>query len=133
MEGGFGILPCRVICPGGAEVVRRMASHNFRGSHDEIQIKIQSLHSLGRTNDPQIEASLAIRTFKDLDAARQQARPYSGDATDARRRDGCRYYDGNRMAAAFGSWFSCRRGSQEARLESCFRIDGQGASLPNQG
>ena len=47
-----------------------MASRNFRGSHDEIQIKIQSLHSLGPTNDQQIEASLAIRTFisKDLDA-----------------------------------------------------------------
>ena len=26
-EARFGVLPCRVICPGGAEVVRRMASH----------------------------------------------------------------------------------------------------------
>jgi hypothetical protein len=43
-------------CPGGAEVVRRMAPHNLRGSHDEIQIKIQvqSLHSLDCTNDQQI-------------------------------------------------------------------------------
>jgi len=51
-----------------------MASHNFRGSHDEVQIKIQSPHSLGRTNDQQIEASPAIRTFitKDLDAARSK-------------------------------------------------------------
>ena len=34
-------------CPRGAEVVRRMASHNFRGSHDEIQteIQVQSLDS----------------------------------------------------------------------------------------
>jgi hypothetical protein len=58
-------------CPGGAEVVRRMASHNFRGSHDEIQIEIQvqSLDSPGCTNEQQIQASLAIRTFiKDLDA-----------------------------------------------------------------
>ena len=57
--------------PGGAEVVRRTASHNFRGPHDEIQIEIQvqSLDSLGCTNDQQIQASLAIRTFiKDLDA-----------------------------------------------------------------
>jgi len=50
-----------------------MASHNFRGSHDEIQIEIQvqSLDSLGCTNDQQIQASLAIRTFipKGLDAA----------------------------------------------------------------
>jgi hypothetical protein len=28
-----------------------MASHNFRGPHDEIQIKIQSLDSLGWAND----------------------------------------------------------------------------------
>ena len=57
--------------PGGAEVVRRMASHNFRGSHDEIQIEIQvqRLDSPGYTNEQQIQASLAIRTFiKDLDA-----------------------------------------------------------------
>jgi len=39
-------------CPGGAEVVRRMASHNFRGPHD--QIKIQSLDSLGCANDQQV-------------------------------------------------------------------------------
>ena len=38
-------------CPGGAEVVRRMASHNFRGSHDEIQIQVQNRDSLGCTND----------------------------------------------------------------------------------
>jgi hypothetical protein len=52
----FSVLPRRVICSGGAEVVRRMASHNFRGFHDEIQIEIQvqSLHSLGCTNDQQI-------------------------------------------------------------------------------
>src|SRR5258708_38580104 len=112
-----------------------MASHNFRGSHDEIQIKIQSLLSLGPTTDQQIEASLAIGTLitKDHDAPRHQARQDSCNAADASRRDGCRYHDGNRMAAAFGSWFSCRRGSQETRFESCFRIDGQGASLPNQG
>src|ERR1700730_12675983 len=65
-----GVLPCLGFCPGGAEVVRRMAPHNFRGSHDEIQIQVQSLHSLGCANDYQIQASLAIRTFitKDLDA-----------------------------------------------------------------
>jgi hypothetical protein len=64
-------------------VVRRIAPHNFRGSHD--QIKIQSLDSRGCTNDEQIQASLAIRTFitKDLDAARHQARPHSCDAADA--------------------------------------------------
>ena len=27
-----------------------MASQNFRGPHDEVQIKVQSLHSLDRTN-----------------------------------------------------------------------------------
>ena len=67
----FGVLPCRGFCLGGAEVVRRMASHNFRGSHDEIQIEIQvqRLDSPGYTNEQQIQASLAIRTFiKDLDA-----------------------------------------------------------------
>ncbi len=56
-----------------------MASHNFRGSHDQVQIevKIQSLDSLGCTNDQQIQASHAIRTFitKDCHAARYQARP----------------------------------------------------------
>jgi hypothetical protein len=55
-------------CPGGAEVVRRMASHNFRGPHDQIQIKIQSPDSFGRANDQQIQASLAIRTFISPDA-----------------------------------------------------------------
>jgi hypothetical protein len=49
-----------------------MASHDLRGSHDEIQIEIQaqSLDSPGCTNEQQIQASLAIRTFisKDLDA-----------------------------------------------------------------
>src|ERR1700682_4753836 len=40
-----------------------MASHNFRGSHDKIQIQVQSLDSFGSANDPQIQASLAIRTF----------------------------------------------------------------------
>ena len=44
-------------------MVRRIASPNFRGSHDEIQIKIQGLHSLGRANYQQIEASLAIGTL----------------------------------------------------------------------
>jgi hypothetical protein len=39
-------------CPGRAEVVRRMASHNFRGSHDKTEIQVQSLDSL--TNDQQI-------------------------------------------------------------------------------
>lgn len=29
-EARFGVLPCRVVCLGGAEVVRRMASHNRR-------------------------------------------------------------------------------------------------------
>jgi hypothetical protein len=45
-----------------------MASHNLRGSHDEIQA--QSLDSPGCSNEQQIQASLAIRTFisKDLDA-----------------------------------------------------------------
>jgi hypothetical protein len=66
------VLPCRGFAWGGAEVVRRMASHNLRGSHDEIQIEIQaqSLDSPGCTNEQQIQASLAIRTFisKDLDA-----------------------------------------------------------------
>ena len=37
-------------CPGGAEVVRRMASHNFRGPHDEIQIKVQNLDGLLQSN-----------------------------------------------------------------------------------
>ena len=29
-RAGFGVLPCRVICLGGAEVVRRMASHELQ-------------------------------------------------------------------------------------------------------
>jgi hypothetical protein len=67
-----GSCPAGVFALGGAEVVRRMASHNFRGSHDEIQIEmqVQSLGSPGRANEQQIQTSLAIRTFisKDLDA-----------------------------------------------------------------
>jgi len=63
-----------------------MASHNFRGSHDQIQIeiKIQSLDSLGCPNDQQTQASLAICTFiiEDLNATRHQARPHSCDAAD---------------------------------------------------
>src|SRR5258705_11639938 len=124
-------------CPGGAEVVRRMASHNFRGSHDQVQIevKIQSLDSLGWANDQQIPASLAIHTFiaKDLDAARYQARPHSCDAADTSRRYDRRDHDGHGMAAAFGARFSRRRGSQETRFESRFRIDRQLPGLPNQG
>src|ERR1700682_446311 len=122
-------------CPGGAEVVRRMASHNFRGSHDEIQVQVQSLDSLGCTNDRQIQASLAIRTFitKDLDAARHQARPHSCDAAAASRCYDCRYDDGHGMAAAFGARLSRWCGSQETRSQSCFRIDGKGPCLPNQG
>ena len=49
-----------------------MASHDLRGSDDEIKIEIQvqSLDSPGRANEQQIKASLAIRTSisKDLDA-----------------------------------------------------------------
>ena len=44
-------------CPGGAEVVRRMASQNFRGPHDEVQIKSKAstrstarIKSLGTAN-----------------------------------------------------------------------------------
>jgi len=40
-----------------------MASHNLRGSHDQIQIKIQSVDSLGRANDQQVQASLEIGAF----------------------------------------------------------------------
>jgi hypothetical protein len=58
-----GSCPAGVFARAGLEVVRRMASHNFRGFHDEIQIKIQSLDSHGCTNDQQIQASLAIRTL----------------------------------------------------------------------
>jgi hypothetical protein len=125
------------VCPGGAEVVRRMAPHIFRGSHEEIQIKvkIQSLRALGCTNDQQIQASLAILTIitKDLDAVRHQARPHSCDAADASRRYDRRDHDGHGMAAAFGARLSCRCGSQETRSKSCFRTNGQGPGLPNQG
>jgi hypothetical protein len=74
-----------------------MASHNFRGSYDQVQIKIQSLSSLGCANDQQIQASLAIRTFitKDLDAARHQARPHSCDAADTSRCYDRRNHDGH--------------------------------------
>src|SRR5258706_4703094 len=81
-----------------------MASHNFRGFHDEIQIQIQGLDSLGRANDQQIQASLEIRTFitKDLDAARHQARPHSCNAAGASRRyDRCNH-DGHAAAPAEG-------------------------------
>ena len=85
------------VCPGGAEVVRRMASHNFRGSHDQVQIEGYGHDSLGCANDQHIQASLEIRTFitKDLNAARHQARPHSCDAAHVSRRNGCRYHDGN--------------------------------------
>ena len=33
----FRVLPCRVICPGGAEVVRRMAPHELQTIHDQAQ------------------------------------------------------------------------------------------------
>src|SRR6266481_4762940 len=101
-----------------------MASRNFRGSHDEIQIKIQS-PSFGPTNDQQIEASLAVRTFitKDLDAARYQARPHSCDAADTSRRYDRRDHDGHGMAAAFGARLSRRRCSQDTRFESRFRTN----------
>ena len=95
-----------------------MASHSFRGSHDEIQIQVQSPDSLGCTNGQQIQASRAIRTFitKGIDAARHQARPHSCDVANARRRNDCRDHDGHGMAAAFGARLSCRRCSQETRL-----------------
>jgi len=125
------------VCPGGAEVVRRTASHNFRGSHEEIQIQIQvqSLDSLGCANDQQIQGSLAIRTFitKDLNAVRHQARPHSCDAADASRSYDRRDHDGHGMAAAFGARFSRRCGPQKTRFESCFRTNRQGPGLPNQG
>ena len=74
-----------------------MASHNFRGSHDEIQIQVQSLDSLGCANGQQIQTSLEIRTFntKELDAARHQARPHSCDAADTSRCHDRRYHDCN--------------------------------------
>ena len=74
-----------------------MASHNFRGPHDEIQIKIQNLDALGCANDQQIQAGLAIPTLiiKDLGPARHQARPHSCDAADAGRRYDRRDHDGN--------------------------------------
>jgi hypothetical protein len=76
-----------------------MASHNFRGSHDEIQIQIQvqSLYSRGCANDQQIQASLAIGTSitKDFDTARHQARPHSCDAADASRCYDRGYHDCN--------------------------------------
>src|SRR4051812_45977026 len=37
-----------------------MASHNFRGPHDEVPIKIQGLQSRGCTKHQQIQASLAL-------------------------------------------------------------------------
>src|SRR5258706_12972042 len=112
-----------------------MASHNLRGSHDQIQIKIQSVDSLVRTNDRQIQASLAIRTFftKDLDSARHQARPHSSDAADASRCYDRRYHDGHRMAAAFGARLSRRSCAQKARFDSWFRIDRKRAGLADQG
>src|SRR5258705_12102230 len=112
-----------------------MASHNFRGSHDQIQIKIQSLDSLGYTNDQQIQASLAISTFitKDLDAARHQARPHSYDAADTSRRYYRSDHDSHRMAAAFGARLSRRRGPQETRSQASFRTNRQGTDLPDQG
>src|SRR5260370_29979437 len=104
-------------CPGGAEVVRRLASHNFGGSHDEIQIKIQvqNLDSLGCANDPQIQVSLSTFIIQDLNAARHQARAHSCDAADTGRRYDRRDHDGHGMAAAFGTRFSRRCGAQETR------------------
>jgi hypothetical protein len=37
--------------PGGAEVVRRMASRELRGSHDQVQIEDQGCYSLSRPKD----------------------------------------------------------------------------------
>ncbi len=64
-----------------------MALHNFRGSHDKIQV--QTLHSLSCANHQQNQDSLAIRTFiaKDHEAPRHQARPHSCDAADPNRRN----------------------------------------------
>jgi hypothetical protein len=45
----------------------KLENVNFRGSHDQIQIKIQSLYALGCTNDRQIKASLTGRTFNTKD------------------------------------------------------------------
>jgi hypothetical protein len=50
----FGVLPCRGFCPGGAEVVRRMASHNPEDPMTKSKPKFKSLASLGCTNDQQI-------------------------------------------------------------------------------
>ena len=102
---------------------------------DPQRIQVQSLDSQDCAKDRQIQASLAIRTFifKDLNAARHQARPHSCDAADASRRYDRRDHDGHGMAAAFGARLSRRCGSQETRSQSRFRIDGQGPGLPNQG
>ena len=50
-----------MICPGGAEVVRRMASRNFRGSYDQAEIETQGGHSLSRTKDEQTQTPHAFR------------------------------------------------------------------------
>src|SRR5258705_2632706 len=108
---------------------------NFRGSHDQAQNQAEGCDALDRPKDPQARVTQAIGTFifKDCNPARHQARPHSCDAADASRRYDRRYHNGHGMAAAFGTRLSCRRRSQEARFESCFRIDGQGSGLPNQG
>ena len=76
--------------------------------------KSKASHSLGCTNDQQIQASLAIRTFitKDLDAARHQARPHSCDAADPDRSYDRRSHDGQldgnsiRCAVFLLAWFA---------------------------
>ena len=86
-----------------------------------------------KTSKPKSRTRSAPASSKTCSAARYQARPHHCDAADAGWRHDRRYHDRNRMAAAFGARLSCRRGSQEARAQPCFRANGQGPGLSHQG
>src|SRR5712691_969087 len=52
--------PASGSCPGGAEVVRRIASHELRGSHDQGQIYNQSCCALNSAKDRQAQIPRAV-------------------------------------------------------------------------
>src|SRR5260221_10449925 len=79
------------------------------------------------------DETIQLLNRSDAREAGAEIRPHSCDAAESRWSYDRSDHDSHGMAAAFGARFSCRCGSQEARFESCFRIDRQGPGLPNQG
>jgi hypothetical protein len=107
---------------GGAEVVRRMASHDFRGSHDQTQIEAQGCGPLHLTIHQQVQVSHSASAFifKDDGAAGYQARPHPCDAADAGGNDDRGDHDRHALAATFGARLSRWCCAQEARSRFSF-------------